>query len=511
MNRISTLYHYKPTSYFNRCIDSLQRLSLGLCMAITMNACVSTGQPTPAFLPMVNNVPASVESEIDGEWRISTIGKTIRIEQGRAYAVDDWLHLGILHIQPNMVVIKNITADGMGGFNGEDLPLMGPWHATMAADGGLDVTVAGALAPVSYRLLPVTGGYQGDDDDYIDPDEFDDTDPDERPFPEPPGFPMPIDPIAKVGNTVADIGRNCYEDFKPMGSAMLKYGACQAGLRNFNMLKEAIQARNAEDAKSIFAAAACSPEFNNLITVMRREGFKSLSLGVSGEVSAIIGGSGEAFIASNLDLSKPTFYGSVGGGVGTQAGVSFNGVVSAFYAPADKLSGKGKSFSVSLKAMGGAGGAVGLSSGSSPRCESFSASAGAGAAVNAGSVSSTRTFKLPKLAFIHKPDFSAGCKDVTVKVRNQTGYDIKIIDVDFYDYMNDRWRSKIVKNTKVNKGKSWTKKLRLQKVGGDKTRVKIQYRVKNQGGFIKKWSKVVSRETGAKICKAGTKFYKNLK
>jgi len=473
-----------------------------------MNACVSSGQPIPAFLPMANSIPVTGASEIDGEWRINTIGKRIRIEQGRAYAVDDWLHLGVLHVQPNMVVIRNITPDGMGGYTGEDLPLMGKWQATLASDGALNVTVAGALGPVSYRLLPVAVDYQdngdSDGDDYAEPN------PNERPFPKPPGFPLPGDPVVKVGKTIADIGMNCYRDFKPMSSPMLKYGTCQAGLHNFNMLKEAIKARNPEDAKSIFTAAACSNEFNNLIHTLRSKGFKSLSLGVSGEVSAIIGGSGEAFIASNLDLSNTTFYGTLGGGLGTQAGVSLNGVVTAYYAPANKLSGKGKNFSVSLKAMGGAGGVVGLSSGSSPRCESFSASAGAGAAVNAGSVSATRTFKLAKLAFIHKPDFSASCKNVTIKVRNQTGYDIKIIDIDFYDYVNNRWRSKIVKNTEVKKNKSWSKKLRLQKVGGDKTRVKIQYRVKNKGGLFKKWSEVINRETGAKTCKTRTKFYKNL-
>lgn len=288
-----------------------------------------------------------------------------------------------------------------------------------------------------------------------------------------------------------------------MGKSMLKYLACQAGSGNVNALKQTLSAKRVDDAKDILAAKACYHEFTEMVDTVRRKGFKSVSLGVSGELGAIIGGSGEAFVASNLDLSHPTIYGSLGAGIGSQIGGSLNGVVTAYYDSADKLSGKGKSFAVSLKALGGAGGAVGLSSGSSPRCESFSASAGAGAEVNAGSVSATTTFKLIRLP---KPDFSASCKDVSVKVTNRTGKEIKIVDVDFYDYVNKRWRSKVIKNEKVSNGSTWSKKLRLQKVGGDKTRVKIQYREKIGKGLFNKWSEVVNRETEAQTCRAGSAF-----
>ncbi len=497
---------------------AVYRLFAIFSLSLVITACVTQpAQPIRAFLPMADSVPRTEATDIDGVWRVSTISKNIRIEGGRAYAVDGWLHLFTLQIEPNMVVIRNIQPDGMGGYTGEDLPLMGKWQAKPAADGALDVFVASALGPASYRLLPVEldnsggggveddyeGGDGGAEDDY-DYEEGDDVPESDEVSPPPP---FAGDLARRAGNTVAQIGKNCYRDFKPMGSAMLKYGACQAGLRNFNALKKALKARRAEDAKSIFEAAACKSQLTNLINTVRKKGFKSISLGVSGEVSAIIGGSGEAFVATNLDLSDPTFYGTVGAGVGTQAGFGGNGVVTAYYGRADKLSGKGKSFSVSLKALGGAGGAVGLSSGSNPRCESFSASAGAGAEVNAGSVSATRTFKLVGLP---SPDFTPGCKGVTVRARNRTGKEIKIIDVDFYDYQNKRWRSKIIRNQKISDGKTWTKKLRLQKVGGDKTKVRVQYRVKTGGGLFKKWSKVVSRETGAKVCKAGATFSTDL-
>lgn len=509
MKTIPTNDHYQmnfPTNY------RLQRIYFfSIIFLITFIITGCAGQPVNALLPMANTVPESTSTEIDGVWKISSLGKRIKIERGRAYAIDSWLHLGLMRIQPNMVVIKDIREDGFNGFSGYDLPLLGNWQATKTADGNLNVTVAGSLGPVSYQLLAVGSDYS-DGDDFFEPEEDEEDIGDHpRPVPPMPFPPSPIDPINYVGKTVTQIGKRCYEDFKPMGRAMLKYGACQAGLRNFNMVKTAISKRDENAAIELINAATCQNEFKNMVSVLNSKGFRSISLGVSGDVAVIIGASGEASIASNIDLSKPTFYGTVGAGLGTQAGVGLNGVVSAYYAKADQLSGKGKSFSVSLKAMGGAGGAVGLSSGSSPSCESFSASAGAGAAVNAGSISSTHTFKLPKLDFIHKPDFSASCKDVSVSVKNKTGYDIKIVDIDFYDYVNNRWRSKFTKNTKVKKGRKWSKKLRLQKVGGDKTRVKFQYRVKNKGGVFNKWSKVVSRETSAKKCKAGIKFSKDLK
>lgn len=480
----------------------VQCLAIASLCLVTSSCAVQPGQQIPAFLPMADSVPRSQPLDIDGTWRVNTIDKRIRIEGGRAYAVDGWLHLFTLQVQPDMVVIRNIQEDGAGGYTGEDLPLMGKWQAKPAADGALDVFVAGALGPASYRLLPVDiggdpGFEDGDEDEYPDEGYPDDGGIDD----EPPGYVGA--PPTSIGKTVAEIGRNCYQDFQPMGKAMLNYLGCQAGLGNINALHKTLLAKRAEDAKDILAAKACYNEFTNLVDTVRRKGFKSLSLGVSGELAAIIGGSGEAFIASNLDLSSPTIYGSLGAGVGTQAGGSLNGVVSVYYDRADKLSGGGKSFAVSLKALGGAGGAVGLSSGSSPRCESFSASAGGGAEVNAGSVSLTKTFKLVR---IPKPDFTAACKDVSVRAVNRSGKEIKIIDVDFYDYVNKRWRSKVVKNQKVAKGKTWSKKLRLQKVGGDKTRLKIQYRVKTGGGLFNKWSGVVNRETGAQTCQSGTTF-----
>ena len=86
-------------------------LSLGLICSST-HAFGQTGQipQIPAFLPMMTAVPVTQAQPIDGIWTISSLGKRIRIEGGRAYAVDPWVHMFVLKIQPGMVVIKDIQA-----------------------------------------------------------------------------------------------------------------------------------------------------------------------------------------------------------------------------------------------------------------------------------------------------------------------------------------------------------------------------------------------------------------
>ncbi|MDH5456139.1 MAG: hypothetical protein OEY37_08705 [Gammaproteobacteria bacterium] len=110
----------------------------------------------PAFLPMAHTVPQGAVTPIDGEWVVTSIGKRIRIQAGRAYAVDSWLHMFVLRIQPMMVVLKDIRRTQPGHYTGQDLPLMGAWNARLGPDGTLSVNVQGALGPAQYTLMPVS-------------------------------------------------------------------------------------------------------------------------------------------------------------------------------------------------------------------------------------------------------------------------------------------------------------------------------------------------------------------
>jgi hypothetical protein len=108
----------------------------------------------PAFLPTVTDVPMGQKLPIDGDWIISTIHKRIRIEGGRAYALDPWIHMFVLKIEPLMVVLENIQRTGPGRYSGQDLPLMGPLTAALGPDGSLNVTVAGTMGTSRYSLIP---------------------------------------------------------------------------------------------------------------------------------------------------------------------------------------------------------------------------------------------------------------------------------------------------------------------------------------------------------------------
>jgi len=134
-------------------------LCAGMVSATAIVAQAAQGVPQvpqiPAFLPMANTVPATSALPIDGEWMVTSIGKRVRVQTGRAYALDPWVHLFVLQIQPMMVVIKDIRETGSGAYAGSDLPLIGPWQAQLAADGTLNVSVQTALGPARYAMMPV--------------------------------------------------------------------------------------------------------------------------------------------------------------------------------------------------------------------------------------------------------------------------------------------------------------------------------------------------------------------
>ena len=135
-------------------------------------------------------------------WTISTIAKKIRIEGGRSYAVDGWLHAFTLKVRPDMVVGKNITRTGVGQFVADDLPLLAKATYQLQPDGSLAVVANTLPIPSRFTLTPVSvddparfaaemrragfsrvnlprtpGAYDADDDygsDYDDDSDYDD-------------------------------------------------------------------------------------------------------------------------------------------------------------------------------------------------------------------------------------------------------------------------------------------------------------------------------------------------
>ncbi len=106
-----------------------------------------------AALPFKEDVAQSERMAIDGVWRVSTINKRLRIEAGRAYVIDPWVHAFIMQVKPDMVTIQNIQRLGPGVFIADDLPLMGQARFKLRPDGNLDARVAGAFGPAKYQLI----------------------------------------------------------------------------------------------------------------------------------------------------------------------------------------------------------------------------------------------------------------------------------------------------------------------------------------------------------------------
>lgn len=111
-------------------------------------------QGIPAFLPRIDDVAATEPSVIDGVWVIRELDKRIIIADGRAFAVDQWMHAAVLRIEPEMVVLRNLQQEDLGVFTADDLPLMGRATMTLQGDGSIVAQVP-SLIPITYHLDPL--------------------------------------------------------------------------------------------------------------------------------------------------------------------------------------------------------------------------------------------------------------------------------------------------------------------------------------------------------------------
>ncbi|MCB1907307.1 MAG: hypothetical protein KDH15_08050 [Rhodocyclaceae bacterium] len=125
-----------------------------LFLAACAPAPYKPGSLPPGSLPRQADVAPGVASAIDGVWTISTIGKRIRIERGRAWALEPWAHFGLYEIQPGMVVYRNLERSAPGRYGADDLPLAGRFEGRLNGE-RIDVAVGMALGAARYQLIPV--------------------------------------------------------------------------------------------------------------------------------------------------------------------------------------------------------------------------------------------------------------------------------------------------------------------------------------------------------------------
>jgi len=123
-------------------IDSEKPWLISLGAALPNRYAIDLGAPLP----------------IDGVWRISTNNKRLRIERGRAFAVDGWNHLLLVRVEPDQVTMTNIRPSDPGSdqadvFLGRDILLNGDAEMRLRPDGNLDVTVGTFPFPAKFILI----------------------------------------------------------------------------------------------------------------------------------------------------------------------------------------------------------------------------------------------------------------------------------------------------------------------------------------------------------------------
>lgn len=90
------------------------------------------------------------------------------------------------------------------------------------------------------------------------------------------------------------------------------------------------------------------------------------------------------------------------------------------------------------------------------------------------------------------------CRNVTMKVTNASGKEIKITDIDYYDpdAIGD-WRSEPIGSHKVDDGETWEKTRRLEKVNEQNTRIRVDYKLRDNDGD---WGWTRRVESTSEVC-----------
>lgn len=72
------------------------------------------------------------------------------------------------------------------------------------------------------------------------------------------------------------------------------------------------------------------------------------------------------------------------------------------------------------------------------------------------------------------PETRSDCR-INLRVRNNTGRKIRIVDLDYWDALSQKWRSKITPDRSLASGATWTTSPTLNKMGNADTRLRVEY------------------------------------
>lgn len=226
--------------------------------------------------------------------------------------------------------------------------------------------------------------------------------------------------------------------------------------------------------------------------------FNTLSIGAGAGAGGIllIGGSADAGIVIDLTRKKHVrIYTSAETAFGAGANIGADVIVGLGRDPLRR--GKYENIAVVAagKFLGGGGLAIVFDKGE-PSLDLFDGiaiSGGAGAGAEFGTIHNSKS-----------RIWGAGCKDVEVTATNISDREAKILDLDYYDFQRNKWRSKLTMNSVLKDKGAWVKTRQLKAVRLDETKIRIKYRMRNKGS--KKWGKNKFVESDKMICEDGSKF-----
>jgi hypothetical protein len=229
--------------------------------------------------------------------------------------------------------------------------------------------------------------------------------------------------------------------------------------------------------------------------------FNTLSIGVGGGVIFVVGGSADAGVVIDLTRKKHVrIYTSAETAFGAGANIGADLIVGLGRDPLRR--GKYKNIAVvgAGKYLAGGGVAVVFDYGD-PSLDLFDGiaiSGGAGAGAEVGTIHKSKS-----------RIWGAGCKNVEITATNNSDGQVKVLDLDYYDYQKKKWYSKLTMNKRLDSEGAWIKTRRLKAVRLEETQIRIWYQKRKNSSA--NWGKKKRAWSSKQICENDTKFSVSLK
>ena len=107
------------------------------------------------------------------------------------------------------------------------------------------------------------------------------------------------------------------------------------------------------------------------------------------------------------------------------------------------------------------------------------------------------------------PAFAKACKNVHIEVKNTSGQEIKIIDLDYWDSESEKWRSEPVSNQVIKNNRTWQIQRNLERVNGQPVKLRVEYRERKWNKLLKKWvwtARKGKKHSTSKQCKRNSEY-----